>query len=164
MGAGASEEGPSEPPGQAADDPRHGRRRDAMHKERARPLVLFMEEPAQQADVVANTHQLDPQGAMTSDASLRTMLKIAQGDEALSAKKFRSSLIVASTYLKAQADGVKALVDGAGGRFLGVKRSWDEATSRVYAGGMQHYERLVKQLQVHIIMCYHIHVHIHIKY
>ena len=118
------------------------------------------EELAEQADVVAKTHQLDLQGAMTSDASLRTMLKIAQGDEALSAKKFRSSLIVASAYLKAQADGVKALVEGAGGRFLGVKRSWDEATSRVYAGGMTHYDRLVKQLQAIIIMCYHIYIHI----
>ena len=154
MGAGASEQGSSEPPGQAADDgpradPRRGRQR--KHKERARPLALFMDELAEKADVVAKTHQLYTKGAMANDASLRTILKIAQGDEVLSAKKFRSSLIVASAYLKAQADGVKALVDGAGGRFLGVKRSWDEATSRVYASGMQHYDFLVKQLQVQII-------------
>ena len=62
MGAGASEQGSSEPPGQAADDgpradPRRGRR--SKHKERARPLALFMEELAEKADVVAKTHYLD---------------------------------------------------------------------------------------------------------
>ena len=48
------------------------------------------------------------------------------------------------------ADGLAAIVEGVGERFLGVKRSWDEATPRRYVGGMQQYHRIVRNLRVQL--------------
>ena len=122
-----------------------------MSNQRQVAATLKNLEKAAEAVAEASNPKLCKSGALSDKQSLVSMLQTAFGSLATTtAKSFRSALVAVDCFLHRQLVGLKKRITvddaGAGVRFVGVERSWDEASSRVYLGPHEQMEHLVRDL------------------